>query len=193
MILKCEDFLFYFYSEIILKWWKNFLFFKGLYWNIRKFLLSGLKSAIFSELASSLLKFFNLSAIKPYFRKYKSSIFLKYDLEGYKYLGMLQLDSIMKIEMKDKVKSEYIRRVKKFLRSKLNGRNVTAGMNAWKISIIKYGAWVLDWAKEKLELTLMTMNESLHPRRNVSRLYIAKKEGRRLIRYKECVNVEVQS
>ena len=39
----------------------------------------------------------------------------------------------------------------------------------------------------------MTMNESLHPRRNVSRLYIAKKEGRRLIRYKECVNVEEQS
>ena len=65
---------------------------------------------------------------------------MKYDLEGYKYLGMLQLDSIMKIEMKDEVKSEYIRRVKKFLRSKLNGRNVTAGMNAWKISIIKYGA-----------------------------------------------------
>ena len=37
--------------------------------------------------------------------------------DEYKYLGVLQLDSIMNREMKEKVKSEYIRRVKKLLGS----------------------------------------------------------------------------
>ena len=56
-------------------------------------------------------------------------------LYRYKYLGVLQLDSIMNKEMKEKVKSEYIRRVKKLLSSQLNGGNIVAGMNA--------GQWVL--------------------------------------------------
>ena len=66
------------------------------------------------------------------------------NLAGYKYLGVLQLDSIMNREMKEKVKSENIRRVKKLLRSQLNGGNVIAGMNAWAVGIIRYGAGVLD-------------------------------------------------
>ena len=41
---------------------------------------------------------------------------------------------------------------------------------------------------------LMTMNGSLHPRGNVGRLYLARKEGGRgLISCEECVNVEVQN
>ena len=105
------------------------------------------------------------------------------NLDGYKYLGVLQLDSIMNREMKEKVKSEYIRRVKKLLRSQLNGGNVIAGMNAWAVGIIRYGAGVLDWTKEELKnidiktRKLMTMNGSLHPGGNVGRLYLARKEG----------------
>ena len=122
------------------------------------------------------------------------------NLDGYKYLGVLQLDSIMNREMKEKVKSEYIRRVKKLLRSQLNGGNVIAGMNAWAVGIIRYGAGVLDWTKEELKSIdiktrkLMTMNGSLHPRGNVGRLYLARKEGGRgLISCEEYVNVEVQN
>ena len=37
--------------------------------------------------------------------------------DGYKYLGVLQFDFTMNTEMMEKVKSEYIRRVKKLLRS----------------------------------------------------------------------------
>ena len=40
----------------------------------------------------------------------------------------------------------------------------------------------------------MTTNGSLHPRGNVGRLYLARKEGERgHINCKKCVNVEVQS
>ena len=58
--------------------------------------------------------------------------------------GVLQLDSIMSREMKKKVKSEYIRRVKKLLRSQLHGENFIAGINPWALVIIRYGAGVLD-------------------------------------------------
>ena len=49
--------------------------------------------------------------------------------DRYKHLGVLQFDFIMNREMKEKVKNEYIRRVKKSLRSQLNEGNVIAGMN----------------------------------------------------------------
>ena len=42
---------------------------------------------------------------------------------GYKYLGILQLDQAMNAKMKDKIKSEYVRKVKKLCRSKLSGGN----------------------------------------------------------------------
>ena len=122
------------------------------------------------------------------------------NLDGYMYLGTLQFDSIMNLEMKKKVKSEYIGRVKKLLRLQLNGGNVIAGMNAWTRGIIRYGARVLHWIKEEVKSIdiktrkLMTIDRSLHPRGNVGRFYIARKEGGKgLISCKECVIVEVQS
>ena len=73
-------------------------------------------------------------------------------------------------------------------------------MNTWAVGIIRYGAGVLDWTKEELKSIdiktrkLMAMNGSLHPRGNVGRLYLARKEGGRgLISCEKCVNVEVQN
>ena len=99
----------------------------------------------------------------------------KVNLDGYKYLGVFQLDPIMNRKMKEKVKSEYIRRVKNLLRSQLNRGNVIAGINVWAAGIIIYGAGVLDWTKEELKSIdintrkLVIMNGSLHPRANVGR------------------------
>ena len=122
------------------------------------------------------------------------------NLDGYKYFGVLQLDSIMNREMKAQRKSEHIRGVNKLLRSQWKGGNIIAGMDTWAVGIIRYGSGVLDWTKEELKSIdiktrkLMTMNESLHPRGNVGRLYLAIKEvGRGLISCEECVNIEVQN
>ena len=103
------------------------------------------------------------------------------NLDRYKYLGVLQIDSIMNREMKEKVKNKYIRRVKKSLRSQLNRGNIMAGMNAWAMGTIRYGAGVLDWMKEELK-------SIDHKWESASRsLYLVRKEGGRgLI---SCVNV----
>ena len=58
----------------------------------------------------------------------------------------------MNREMKEKVKYEYIRRVKKkLIISQLNRGNVVAGINAWAVGIIRYEAVVLDRIQEELK------------------------------------------
>ena len=95
-------------------------------------------------------------------------------------------DLIMNREIKEKVKSEYIRRVKKLIRSQLNGANVIAGINAFVVGIIRYGAGVLHWRKEELESIniktrrSMTMNRSIHCRENVNCILQEKKEEKGL-------------
>ena len=50
---------------------------------------------------------------------------------GYKYLGIIQTDQIRYTEMKKKVKTEYLRRVRKALETKLNGGNIIKGINIY--------------------------------------------------------------
>ena len=61
------------------------------------------------------------------------------DQEGYKYLGILQFDDIKHKEVKEKLKKEYVRRVRKILKSHLNGGNVIQAINAshdWSVKIL---------------------------------------------------------
>ena len=50
-----------------------------------------------------------------------------------KYLVVIQVDGTKHHEMKEKVKTEYYRRVRKILETKLNGGNITTGINTWTI------------------------------------------------------------
>ena len=42
--------------------------------------------------------------------------------ETYKYLGILEADTIKQVEMKDKIRKEYLRRTRKLLEIKLSSR-----------------------------------------------------------------------
>ena len=52
--------------------------------------------------------------------------------ESYKCLGILQADKFLKEKMKFIISKDYIRRLGKVLRSKLNGRNLVRGVNTWQ-------------------------------------------------------------
>ena len=52
--------------------------------------------------------------------------------ETYKYLGILETDTIKQVQMKDKIKKEYLRRTRKLLEIKLNSRNLMKGINTWE-------------------------------------------------------------
>ena len=55
---------------------------------------------------------------------------MKGDDDGYKYLGVLEVDDRKHTEMKGKVQKEYFRRVRKIRKSKLNGGNIIKAINA---------------------------------------------------------------
>ena len=67
-------------------------------------------------------------------------VIMEFDENGYKYLGVLQTDSMMNGKIKKSIRVEYLRRVKLLARSKLNGGNVIAGINAWAIGVVRYSA-----------------------------------------------------
>ena len=103
--------------------------------------------------------------------------------EGYKYLGILQLDMTLNIKMKDRITSEYMRRVRNLCRSKLNGGNMISGIKAWAVSVLRYTADIVDWTVEELvsmdrrTRKVLAMNGCMHTRSNIARLYLPRKVG----------------
>ena len=102
---------------------------------------------------------------------------------GYKYLGVLVLDSILDGKMKEAVKDSYMGRLKLLLKSKLSCRNLTIAINTWAVAVVRYSAGVIGWTKAELEemhtntRQLMIQHGVVHPRANVLLLYTPRKLG----------------
>ena len=71
--------------------------------------------------------------------------------ESYKYLGILEADTIKQVEMKDKIQKEYLRRTRKLLETKLSGRNFIKGINTWAAPLIRYSRPFLKWTRDDLK------------------------------------------
>ena len=111
---------------------------------------------------------------------------------------MLEADEMMVNEMKDKVKKEYCRRMRKLLETKLNSGNVFKAINTWEVSVVRYSAVFLDWSRLQLKKigkrtkTLLTMYNGFHPKSNVDWLYLSRSEGcRELIGVQETVETGI--
>ena len=66
--------------------------------------------------------------------------------ETYKYLGILEADTIKQAEMKEKVKIEYLRRTRKLLCS----RKLIKGINTWAILLVRYSGPFLSGSEKNL-------------------------------------------
>jgi len=62
---------------------------------------------------------------------------------------------------------------------------------------VRYTAGILDWTVDELKdmdrktRKLMTINRALHPRADVDRLYVSRREGgREVVSIEECVRIE---
>ena len=119
---------------------------------------------------------------------------------GYKYLGITEYDKIEESTMKENFRTEYIRRTKVIMKSRLHGRNKIKALNTWAVSLLRYGAGIIKWTVGELDAMdrktrkIMTINKELHPKSDVDRLYISRsKGGRGLIGCKNCVITEENS
>ena len=119
--------------------------------------------------------------------------------ETYKYLGILEADTIKQMEMKEKIQKEYLRRTRKLLEIKRSCRNLNKGINTWAVSLVRYSGPFLKWTRDELKQMdqrtrkLMTMQKTLHPRDDVDRLHVSRKEGgRRLASIEDSVDASIQ-
>ena len=101
--------------------------------------------------------------------------------------------------MKDKIRKEYLRRTRKLLETKLSCRNLIEGINTWAVPLVRYSGPFFKWTRDKLKQMdqrtrkLMTMHKALHPRDDVDRLYVSRKErGRRLASIEDSVDALIQ-
>ena len=101
--------------------------------------------------------------------------------ETYKYLGILLADTIKQVEMKDKIRKEYLRITSKLLETKLSSGNHIKGINTWVAPLVRYSGPFLKWTRDEQmdqrTRKLMTMHKALHPRDDIARLYVSRKEG----------------
>ena len=117
--------------------------------------------------------------------------------ETYKYLGILKADIIKQVKMQEKLLKEYLRRTRKLLETKLCSRNFNKVINTWAVLVVRYSEPFLKWTREELkqmdQRKLMTVHKALHPRDNVDRLYVSRKEGfRRLPIIQDSVDASIQ-
>ena len=83
------------------------------------------------------------------------------------------------------------------MESKQNGGNLVLGVNTWVVSLLKYSAAFVIWRKSELQARktrkLFTINGALHPKSDVGRLHIIRKEGGRgLISIEDCVELAIK-
>ena len=110
----------------------------------------------------------------------------------------MEANQVLSGQMKERLRKEYKRRVKKILKSKLNGGNTITAINAWAVSMMRCAAPFVDWRKDELKeidrdtRKMMNMYRALHPRDSVARLYLPRKEGGRgLLAIEDCVEIAI--
>ena len=88
------------------------------------------------------------------------------------------MDDFKDESVKDRLSKEYVRRVKKVIRSKLNGGNMVRVINSWAVSLLRYSGGVVRWTKVELmnldrkTRKLLIIQHALHARADDSRLYL---------------------
>ena len=65
--------------------------------------------------------------------------------ETYKFLGILEADTIRQVLMKDKI------RTRKLLETKLSSRNLIKGISTWAVPLVRYSGPFLKWTKDELK------------------------------------------
>ena len=85
------------------------------------------------------------------------------------------------------------------MKSKLNGGNLVEGVNTWAVSLLRYSAAFIIWRKCELQAIdrktrqFFTIYGGLHPKSDVDRLYLPRKDaGRGLIVVEDCVELAVR-
>jgi len=87
--------------------------------------------------------------------------------------------------MKERLKQEYSRRLRMILISELNARNKITAIGALAVPVLRYSFGIINWRTEEIKKIdkktrkMLTMYKMHHPKADIDRLYVKRKEGGR--------------
>lgn len=103
----------------------------------------------------------------------------------YKYLGMKEKNGMQHTQMKEDVRKEYYRRLRIILKSELNALNRITAINSLAVPVVSYSFNIINWTLNDLRRMdrktrkMLTMYSMHHPKADIERLYLPRREGGR--------------
>jgi len=104
-------------------------------------------------------------------------------VKTYNYLGIGENEGIQHQQMKERMKQEYIRRLRMILQSELNARNKITATGTLAVPILRYIFGIINWRTEEIKKIdrktkkMLTMYKMHHPK--AGRQAMCKEESRR--------------
>ena len=95
--------------------------------------------------------------------------------ESYKCLRILEEDKVLEEKTKLNISKEYLKRLRKVLKSKLNVGNLVCRVNLWGVSLLRFSAAFVSCRKSELQAInkktrkLFPIYGALHPTSDVDR------------------------
>jgi len=101
----------------------------------------------------------------------------------YRYLGIEESFDIQHKNEKEKLKKEYLRRLRLALSTELSAKNKIQATGSLALPVLRYHFGIISWHQEELQKLdrktrkLLTIHGQHHPKADVDRLYVPRKQG----------------
>jgi hypothetical protein len=106
-------------------------------------------------------------------------------MKAYKYLGVAENHNIEHKNEKEKLKEEYVRRLRLILSTELSAKNKMQAIGSLAVPVLRYSFGIINWHQEEIQKVdrktrkMLTINGQHHPRADNDRFYVPRKEGGR--------------
>ena len=113
--------------------------------------------------------------------------------ENYTQLGILEADTIKQIEIKVNIKTEYLRRTRKFIEIKFRSKNLIKRINTWAIFFEIHLPAFLKWTRKEHiydHETRKLIYKDFRLMYDIDSLRVPRKEGRKASN-ENCVKVTI--
>ena len=93
-----------------------------------------------------------------------------------KYLGMEESYDIEHNNVKERLKKEYLRRLRLVLGKEWSAKNKVQATGALAVTVLRYSFGIINWHLEELR-KLLTIHGQHHTKADVDRSYVSRKQG----------------
>ena len=103
--------------------------------------------------------------------------------KAYKYLEIEESFDIQHKNEKEKLKKEYLRRLRLVLGTELSAKNKIQAFGSLAVPVLRYSFGIVNWHQEELQKLdqktreLLNIHGQHHPKADVDRLYVPRKQG----------------